>query len=57
MFRTTFLDKTDVELYFNYLFKETLPHLFHIQRFLFQSKFNDGAHEAGLREGALNAMF
>lgn len=46
----------EVELHFNYLFKEALPHLFHIKRFLFQSKLNDGAHEAGLREGALNAM-
>lgn len=45
-----------VELHFNYLFKEALPHLLHIQRFLLQSKLSDGTHEAGLREGALNAV-
>lgn len=38
------------------LFKEAFPHLLHVQWLLFQSKLNDGAHEAGLREGALNAV-
>lgn len=38
------------------LFKEAFPHLLHVQRLLFQSKLNDGAHEAGLRKGALNAV-
>lgn len=39
-----------------YLLEKALPHLLHIKRLLLESELHDGAHEAGLRAGAVDTV-